>query len=190
MKFVKIIIFISLCAFLAVSSLSASSISMKISGPGAVNDSTIKSGEKVSFDLYVANDASYKGFSLGLKVTSPEIKNITHVSDKGNGLNTNGDIKGYNGWDDRSIWDLAGVFVVELNWDGLLPELIGFGGICKSMEYVPHKMDKKLSFELIIPDSGTIVVDSSFFPPSGYWLLTPPSTKPEWGGPYKFKVVE
>lgn len=186
----KIIVLLTIASVLAASPLLAASISMKISGPGAVNDSTIKAGESVNFDIYMTNDAIYKGFSLGFEVSSPDIKQVTHVPDKGSGLNKNGDIKGYNGWNDRSIWDLAGVFIVEKDWNGLLPDLIGFGGVCKSMEYTPHKNEKKLSFEMTIPEAGTIVVDSCFFPPTGYWLFTPPSESPEWGGPYQFKVVK
>lgn len=190
MKIKKVIFLLAIASIFSIASLWGSSVDMKISGPGAVNDSTIKAGEKVSFDLYISNDATYKGFSLGFTVSSPTIKKVTHEPDKGNGLNKNGDIKGYNGWHDRSTWDLAGIFVVEKDWDGMLPDLIGFGGVCKSMEYTPHKKEKKLSFEMTIPETGTIVIDSSYFAPTGYWLFTPPSIKPEWGGPYQFNVIK
>ena len=168
--------------------LSATSINMKISGPGAVNDSTIAAGKKVSFDIYVENKGQFKGFTMGFEISSKDIKTAIHAADKGNGLNKNGDIKGYNGWNDRSIWDLGGVYIVERSWDGNLPDIIGFGGISKTKPYMPHKADKKLSFDMIFNETGTIVVDSSFFPPTGKWMYAPPNTTPSWGGPYKFKV--
>jgi len=169
-------------------------VSMKLSGPGAVNNSTIKAGENVLVDIYIANDTFFTGFSLGFTVKSPMIKNIIHVIDSGNGLNENGDIKGYNGWQDKSIWDFGGVFTVEHDWDGELPEVLGFGGLCIEKQYLPHDLMKVLSFEMIVPDTGLITVDSSFFPPGGRWIfLAPPpgqTEEPNWLGPYTFKVVK
>jgi len=169
---------------------SASSVMVKLSGPGAVNDSTIRAGEPVSFDLYFENDAQYRGFSLGFKITSSDINSVIHVPDSGNGLNKRGDIKGYNGWHDKSIWDLGGVYVVESNWDGQLPELIGFGGICVKQNYEKHDWAKNLSMDMIFNDPGTIVIDSSFFPPTGKWMYAPPNHYPTWYGPYKFNVIK
>ncbi len=177
-----------------VSSALASSVSMKISGPGAVNDSTIKVGEKVTVDIFIVNDTVFRGYSLGFTVKSPTIKTIVHVVDSGNGLNDSGDIKGYNGWDDKSIWDFGGVFVVERDWDGELPELLGFGGLCIKKRYEPHELAKVLSFEMIVPETGEITIDSSFFPPGGTWMFSSPppgrTEEPDWLGPYTFKVVK
>ena len=185
----KLLLLAILLVFTAANSF-AVSIDMKISGPGAVNDSTIKVGEKVSFDLYFVNKAAYRGFSLGFKFTSPDIKKVTHVVEKGLGVNKNGDIKAFNGWNDITVWDFSGLLSVETNWDGELPDIIGFGGVCKNKEYKPHSRAKNISIEMIIDETGTIVVDSSFFPPSGKWMFSPPSVTPEWGGPYQFKVVK
>lgn len=184
------IVFLVIC----LSSSMAASVSMKISGPGMVNDSTIKVGEKVSVDIYIANDTIFTGFSLGFSIKSPTIKSITHVSDSGNGLNDNGDIKGHNGWEDKSIWDFGGVFAVERDWDGELPELLGFGGLCVKKDYEPHDLAKVLSFEIIVPDTGMITIDSSFFPPGGRWMFSAPppgpAGEPDWAGPYTFKAVK
>ncbi|RKX25450.1 MAG: hypothetical protein DRP47_09805 [Candidatus Zixiibacteriota bacterium] len=186
---------ISAVLIVVMTSLSlAGSISMKLSGPGAVNESTIKAGEPVSVDIYIANDSIYTGFSFGFSIVSKEIKNIIHVTDSGNGLNKNGDINGYNGWEDNSIWNFGGVFAVETDWDGTLPELIGFGGLCVQQEYKPHEIHKCLSFDIIFPEPGIVVIDSAFYPPGGRWLFAGPvsssSHEPDWGGPYKFKVVK
>ncbi|RME31513.1 MAG: hypothetical protein D6800_00700 [Candidatus Zixiibacteriota bacterium] len=186
----KLILVATVGLFLTVvPSLRATDVSMAISGPGAVNDSTIKAGKKVSVDIYWANDHQPMGFTTGFKITSDNIKRIIHPADSGNGINPRGDVKGYNGWQDRSIWDLGGVFVVTRNWDGELPDTIGFGGAVVKKRYKPHPKQKVLSFDIIVPDTGTIVIDSSFFPPGGYWKFGPKG-HPTWAGPYKFHVIK
>lgn len=170
--------------------VNSASVSLKISGAGAINDSTIKAGKKVTVELHGSNDTVRSGFTMGFAITSKSIKNIVHVSDSGNGINKAGDVKGYNGWQDKSVWDFGGVFVVETDWDGKLPDLIGFGGLCVKKQYDTHDESKLLSFDIIVSEAGTIVIDSAFFPPGGRWLYSPPPHQPEWGGPYEFKVVK
>ncbi|MCK4632986.1 MAG: hypothetical protein KAT79_06915 [candidate division Zixibacteria bacterium] len=179
---------------LAVSAASENSVTMKVSGPGVVNDSTLKVGEKVTFEIYTTTEKKRTGFTLGFALKSDDIKSVIHVADSGNGLNANGDIKGYEGWQDKSVWDLAGVFAVERDWDGQVPELIGFGGISVKMGYLEElEPTKKLTFDIIVPEAGTLVVDSSFFPPGGGWYYSAPKhvellTSPKWDGPHVFKV--
>lgn len=192
----KRIVVLSLVLLLATTA-TAGSLKLKLSGPGAVNDSTIKAGEKFSVDIYCSNDTSRTGFTFGLSITSPDssIKNIVHVVDSSGGLNDGGDVKGYNGWENKSIWDFAGVMVVEKDWDGKLPELIGFGGLAIKKSYNPQKLSKIMSMEFIVNETGTLVVDSSFYPPGGKWIFaSPPDSAPpeapQWDGPYKFKVVK
>jgi hypothetical protein len=170
------------------------SVRLKLSGAGAVNDSTIKMGQPVSVDVYVTNDSSREGFSLGFAFKSETIKKIVHPSaDSGKGLATSkkGDIKGFNGWQDKTVWDFGGVYVVEKDWDGMMPELLGFGGISvKQGMQVVAEPTKVLSIDLIVPEAGQLVIDSAFFPPGGEWVFTPPTIRPAWGGPYKFTVVK
>ena len=178
-----------------VASISAADISMMLSGQGAVNDTTIKAGQPVSIDVVVENDTVFTGFTMGFKLTSPDLAEIVHLADTNGGLNEAGDVKGHNGWQDQSIWDLNGVFVRETDWDGKLPETIGFGGLSVKSRYTAHKAERKLSFDIIVPQAGVLVIDSSFFPPGGKWLFSAParigpSLGPEWGGPYKFNVIE
>ena len=168
----------------------ASSVSIKLSGPGAVNDSTIKAGEKVSFDIYILNDAKYTCFTMGFKISSSDIVAVGHPADSGNGMNPKGDVKAYDGFKDASIFDLGGLYVVESDWDGKLPDLIGFGGLCAYKSYEPREEAKKISFDLLFDEVGTIVVDSSFFPPGGQWVFGQPKHIPAWGGPYTFQVVK
>lgn len=172
----------------------AGSISMKLSGPGAVNDSTIQTGKNVSVDIYISNDSLYSGFSFGFAFKSPDIKKIIHVNDSLPSLNKNGDIKGHNGWEDKTIWNFGGVYAVESDWDGVMPELLGFGGLSIQQEYAPHDIQKCLSLNMMFPEPGTITIDSAFYPPGGAWMFASPAEngvhQPKWGGPYTFKVVK
>ena len=164
-------------------------ISLKVSGPGAVNDSTIKVGEKVSVDLYFSNDKPRKAFTTGFKLSSPDIKTVEHPTDSGMGVNDNGDIKGHNGWNDNSVWDLKGLLVNKGDWDGTLPDYVGLGGVAVKQRFNPQLSTKQISFDLVVPEAGTLIVDSVFFPPGGFWKFSD-NEKPAWKGPYKFKVVK
>ncbi len=180
---------------MAFGSIQATSIELKLSGPGAVGDATIKAGKPVSVDIIIENDTIFTGFTMGFKIFSPDLKKIVHVADSGNGLNERGDVKGYNGWHDDSVWDLKGIFVRETDWDGNLPDTLGFGGLSVKKRYTAHKAEKKLSFEIMVPEPGTLVIDSSFYPPGGKWLYSAPARigstiSPDWNGPYQFKVIK
>lgn len=170
----------------------AITISVGVSGEGAVNDSTVIAGEPFSVDVFFVNDSLQRAFTIGFKMTSDNIKQIVHIADSGKGLSVKGDVKAYNGWEDKSIWDLNGLFVVETNWDGALPDTIGFGGVCIKQAYNPHEKMRCISWDVMVPTEGSFVVDSSFWPPSGIWVFagdSEASRAPKWGGPLKVKVV-
>ena len=192
MKFTKVFVIVS-GVFVLVSAGAAlaheAAVTMSISGPGAINDSTIQAGQPVDLDIYCANDTNRTGFALGFAIKSPDIKAITHVADSGNGMNPGGDVKGYNAWKDKTIFDFD-LGANEVDWDGKLPDLIGMWGLCIKRSLPPIEPTKAFSFRIIVPDTGTLVVDSSYFPPAGTWLYAPPATTPAWGGPYQFKVVK
>src|SRR5262249_50217551 len=119
-------------ALVSAQAKTGASMKMKLSGPGAVNDSTSKAGQPVSVDIYMTNDTTREGFSFGFTFKSETIKKIIHPNaDSGKPValatSKRGDIKGFNGWQDKSVWDFGGVYVVEKDWDGVMPELIGFG---------------------------------------------------------------
>jgi len=186
------VVLVILC--LAAGTAMGTDVFLAISGPGAVNDSTIKAGEKVSVDIYWANDTDdLRGFTTGFKISSADIKTIVHVADSGKGINTQGDIKGHNGWENTAVWDFAGVWPVMTNWDGALPDQIGFGGLVIKNHYGKHEKQKVLSWEIIVPDAGALTIDSAFFPPGGIWavaLAGGVEAKPTWHGPYKYQVVK
>ncbi len=179
------ILLLALC--LSSSAFAGTAVTLKLSGDGAINDSTIAVGKKVSVDVYVKNEGTFKGMSLGFKLESDNIKKVLHPSDSANGVNKNGDVKAYNGWQDKSVWDL-GFFIAPTDWDGVLPDLLGFGGVGMFKEYKPHENKKMLSFDLIFEEAGTITIDSAFFKPSGRWMFAEPKTPPIWDGPYTFTV--
>ncbi len=194
----KLIVLCCLLTALATTA-KATSFGMKISGPGAVNDSTIKAGEKVSFDIYFTSNDTLKAFSSGYKIFSNDISMVTHVIDSGKGLSKKGDVKGWNGWEDKSLWDFGGVWPAPKDWDGNLPDTIGFAGAVVKKTYAPHASMKVLSFEIIVPSVGTLMVDTTFYPPGGSWKVVvapkevgkkPIDMKPGWKGPYKWKVVK
>lgn len=170
--------------------VTAATITLKVSGEGALNDSTIIVGKPVSIDYYWENDKDgRRGFTTGFRIFSDDIKKIVHVADSGNGLNPQGDIKGHNGWEGTEVWDFSGVWTPLPDWDGNLPDTIGFGGVTVHKRYDKHPNQKVLSFDIIVPTPGTLHIDSVFTRPGGYWKFVN-NEKPVWTGPYAFKVVK
>lgn len=178
-------------------------VSLGLSGPGAVNDSTIKVGQPVSVDIYWTNkDEDRRAFTTGFKVFSETIKSIKHWPDSGKsytlpdsskGISELGDIRAHAGWEGTNVWDFTGLRIISIDWNGTLPDTIGFAGLVVKNRYGPHDKKKVLSWAMVVPQAGTITVDSTFFRPGNQWVIIGPDAKevkPVWGGPYKFKVVE
>lgn len=184
------------CCLLMAASGMATTVSMKLSGAGMVNDSTIKAGEKVSLEIYLDNEKPRVGMSIGFKISSPDksIATIIHPADSGKGMEeSEGDIKGYNGFEGKALFDLLNRPVFS-DWDGKLPDVMGFMAHIFKKTWEKMPMQKCYSIDLIVPTAGTIEVDSAFFPPGGKWILVTkaelPPDIPAWKGPYKFKVVK
>ncbi|MFZ1685281.1 MAG: hypothetical protein WAU88_14285, partial [Candidatus Zixiibacteriota bacterium] len=106
-KFKVGIAVVALCALLTSAGMAAS-VKMKLSGPGKVNDSTIKAGQKVALDIYLSNEKVHMGLSMGFKISSPDgtIKTVVHPVDSAKGTEgyngiegSKGDIKGSNGFE-------------------------------------------------------------------------------------------
>ena len=66
---------------------------------------------------------------------------------------------------------------------------IGFAGVVIKKRYGPHELERKISMDMIVPEEGILVVDSSFFPPGGKWKFDD-EEKPEWDGPHRIHVVK
>ena len=126
-KLVLTLMVLGCCVLVATAAMSAT-VSMKLSGAGKVNDSTIKAGEKVSLDVYFDNEKPRMGLSIGFKISSPDksITTIVHPADSGKGLDDSaGDVKGYNGYEGKGIFDLLNKPIFS-DWDGTLPDQMGF----------------------------------------------------------------
>ncbi|PWB74489.1 hypothetical protein C3F09_03925 [candidate division GN15 bacterium] len=183
------------CLMLVASGMAAT-VSMKLSGAGKVNDSTIKAGEKVSLDIYFDNEKPRMGLSLGFKLSSPDksITTIVHPADSGKGLAPSaGDIKGYGIYANKSVFKVLNQPVLA-DWDGKLPDVMGFMTMVLKDPWATQPVAKNYSIDLIVPTAGTLVVDSAFFPPGGKWIFVTEANQPPdipvWKGPYKFKVVK
>lgn len=167
---------------------------LKLSGPGAINDSTIRAGQPVSVDVYYSNSKTRRLFFMGLKFSSPDIKSVVHVGDSGKALNDHGDIKGHNGFDDHSIWDMRGTIVGSTDWDGTLPDIAGVGGVCIKQQFEPRPLTKSLSFTMSFPTPGSVTVDTCSWGPrkinSNQFLNGDDREAPQWDGPYHFVVVK
>jgi len=186
---------VGFCLMFVASGMSTT-VSMQLSGAGKVNDSTIKAGQKVSLDIYFDNEKPRMGLSLGFKISSPDksIATIVHPADSGKGLDESaGDVKGYNGFEGKGIFDLLNKPVFS-DWDGKLPDQMGFLTHVFKKTWAKQPVQKCYSIDLVVPTAGTIVIDSAFFPPGGKWILVTsaqqPPDVPAWKGPYKFKVVK
>lgn len=200
MKRIRLVLALGVVSALATSPF-AVSVSMKISGPGVVNDSTIKAGQKVSLDFYWENKSEYNGFSSGFRLFSPD-KSITAVSypaDSGKGMNKHGNMKAFNGWETKQVFDF-GFWASEPEVDGQLPELFGYAGVCMKQRWNPHPLQKTSSFEFVVNGAGKLVIDTSNTSPH-YLKVTrtrlaadttnlPSSEIPTWGGPYTLRVVK
>ena len=179
-------------------------ISVGISGPGMINDSTIKVGQPVSVDVYWTNkDDDRRGFTTGFRMYSETIKSIKHRPDSGKTFTwadsgkvidtAVANVRAHAGWEGTNVWDFTGIREVPINWDGNLPDTIGFGGLVVKNRYGIHDKKRVLSWTIIVPQAGTLVVDSTYFRPGGIWAIVGEDgieIKPAWGGPYKFKAVE
>ncbi len=192
----RIAVMTALALMLAAGMVYSADVSMKISGPGRVDDTTIKAGQKVTFDVYITNEIDRQGLSVGFKFFSPDssIKEIKHPADSGKGMeNTAGDAKAYGPYEGHTTFDIMNAFVTD-NWDGQLPDVAGFMAHIMKKVYKAHETTKAYSIDLVVPTPGTLAVDSSFFGAGGVWMMvTDPQMEPHqpaWKGPYTFKVVK
>ena len=157
-KSILILLTVALCVIFAATAMS-STVSIKLSGAGKVNDSTIKAGQKVSLDIYFDNEVPRMGLSLGFRIFSPDksITTILHPADSGNGIEDSkggvrGDIKGYNGFEDKAIFNLLNKAVIT-NWDGKLPDTMGI------MTMVFAELTLGVNVKELLPDPlGAVVV--------------------------------
>ncbi|HSH00405.1 MAG TPA: hypothetical protein VLB27_10165, partial [candidate division Zixibacteria bacterium] len=101
-------------------------------------------------------------------------------------------ILAFNGFEDKSIWDMGGLRTPVRSWDGSLPDTVLIGGVAMNKGLEPCKMTHFVSFALQADAAGTLCIDSAFVEPGGDWLFasTEGSIRPGWNGPYCVTVVK
>ena len=168
-----------------------SAVRLEVSGEGAIGKDKIKAGAPFSVDLYASNGGEQSGFTLGFQFTGKDgLKSVVHIFDKDadSAVYHLSSINAYNGFEDRSIWDLGGIQKRVDSWDGTLPDSALVGGISMNNVWGVTAEKKYFSFEMIAISAGTLCIDSAYIPPGGAWMYAP-GPNPAWGGPYCFKVV-
>ena len=159
-----LVVLVGVVLFAAVSS-GETRVSLGLSGPGAVNDSTIKVGQPVSVDVYWLNqDDDRRGFVTSFRIFSDNIKTIKHwpdsgkaynLADSGKGVSEAGDVRAHSGWEGTNVWDFTGLRLITVDWNGNLPDTIGFGGVVVKNRYGPHERKKVLSWAMIVKAAVT-----------------------------------
>jgi len=145
----------------------------------------IWSGVPVSFHLRLTNATGYviAGLTSGFKLYSPD--GATWQPAVGDTASL--------GWPDR--FDL--LFAINhFSCTGSGADTVGFAGVLQYGTGLEDGFDE-VSFSVNTEVSGdafgkTLCIDSSFFPPSGYWLWALPtgqSIYPQWNGPYCFDLL-
>ena len=168
-----------------------SALRLEVSGEGAIGKDKIKSGVPFMIDVYASNGGDQSGFTVGFEFTGKDgLKSVVHVFDKDADSATYhlSSISAYNGFEDRSIWDLGGLQRRVDSWDGNLPDSALVGGISMNNVWKATAEKKYFSFEMIAVGSGTLCIDSAYIPPGGAWMFAP-GPNPVWEGPYCFKVI-
>jgi hypothetical protein len=173
---------------------SANLIEADIISPG----DTLWTGVPAEFAIFIENDITVAGFSIGFRVYSPDgaswlwntqpgglgpvIKAVTVVP--GSRMDTN--------------WDLL-LDSWESDMDGISPDsLMPHGVVMMETGMVPGPLEHMLSFhftpgEIGADETRTICIDSCFIPPSGAFLFADqsgPSVTPQINGPYCFAVKD
>ncbi|MCH9031695.1 MAG: hypothetical protein IIB00_05490 [candidate division Zixibacteria bacterium] len=168
-----------------------SAVRVEVSGEGAIGKDKIESGVPFNMDVYASNGSKRSGFTLGFQFTGKDgLKSVVHIFDKDADSASYhlSSISAYNGFEDRSIWDLGGLQRRVDSWDGNLPDSALVGGICMNNVWGVTTEKKYFSFEMIAVGAGTLCIDSAYIPPGGAWMFAPGSN-PSWEGPYCFEVV-
>lgn len=81
-------------------------------------------------------------------------------------------------WGGTTYWDLpSGLLTLDL--DGTLPEQILTGGATIAKGFNAPDFIEVITFSIDINDSGTICIDSAFYPPAGDWTMSPDGP-PSW----------
>jgi len=146
----------------------------------------------ITFNIRLSNDDSYhEGISNGWRVYSLDGAEWTAtvpdtISWGWVGYNVN--IPGWAFFDTYGINTYSG--------DGLVADTVGFGGtimqFCSGLPAGFNEVAYTITVGPIDPSmhGHTIVLDSSYYRPTGYWMFAGPSVDPDWDGPHTFTCID
>ncbi|MFQ5608103.1 MAG: hypothetical protein ACE5GA_09160 [Candidatus Zixiibacteriota bacterium] len=176
-------------------SAAAQGVKMKVGGEGVIGKDSVRAGESFSFDLYMSNDGFYSGFTLGFKLYGEGgIKTVKHAwtsSPKDSAFDPSSNIHPFNGFEDKSVWDMGGFMRRVQDWDGKLPDYALIGGVAMNKGWNKCDFTHFVSFEMSANGKGKVCMDSAFVSPGGDWLYASKdgAITPGWAGPYCVTVV-
>jgi len=141
-------------------------------------DDTLRDGVPSAIDIYLENDYTLYGMSLGFKIWSPDgaFWEWTNVGGLGN---TTGCVTPVfaSRLGDGSVFNLTGFLVEEIDVDGSSPDMIMCGGVANEgggLPAGPLEYMYSMHFEpraCLFPTIRTICIDSTFVPPSGAFVF-------------------
>lgn len=161
---------------------------------GTTDRVTADGTTEITFAFRLTNDAyNIEGMANGIRVYSPD--GATWTASSGDTTNL-----GWTGFNINIMdWGYLDAFGINLlSCDGSGSDTVGFGGaILSNCSGVPAGLDTVAYFVTIGPiattDHGkTICLDSTYYPPTGYWLWAGPngSVNPSWDGPHCYTITD
>jgi hypothetical protein len=159
--------------------LNAVDVDISLSGDPALEYDTLYLGGNYQFRIWLANDWTIGGMSLGFRVYTDD--GITwQWEPQVQGLGPSEAVIIYPGsrlgYPDGHSFDMTGLLVTEADVNGLTPDTIMIGGVGFS-GMPPGVLEPAagMSFSLIdMPgDEGMLCLDSTFVPPSGAFVFIP-----------------
>ncbi|KAA3634434.1 MAG: tandem-95 repeat protein, partial [Calditrichaeota bacterium] len=176
----KILVTLLTCLLFSFSLASGQSLSLE-SVDGTTGLGNLQTGVPVTFNIRVTSDASnHTGITNGFQVYSPD--GAVWNSFVGDTL-TSGLASGF---------DL--VFSTNhFSDDGMGADTVGFGGAALFQSGIPANFSEVAYAITIGPIAEselgkTIVLDSSFYTPTGVWKWAGPEAFPTWDGPHTFTI--
>ncbi|MBN4076096.1 dockerin type I repeat-containing protein [Gemmatimonas aurantiaca] len=139
------------------------------------NYAIVKTGTEINFTISAQTISNWMGLTAGFMISSPDnsITTITHTA----GPSFTPD------WNSQNLDGTNGPVVTLNSWDGSLPDsMLGGWAVFFGDGWGSEQLAEVIYFSMIIDEgqSGTVCIDSGFFPPAGEWLAYPDGS-PQWG---------
>lgn len=144
---------------------------------------TIEVNQEITFYLRITGDENnYSGIANGFRIYSPDGAEWGSLTP---------DTISF-GWPD--MFDL--IYAMNIfSITGSGADTVSYSGVKLSGSGLPAFFDEVAYTMTIGPidpsyHKKTIVLDSSYFPPTGVWKWAGPNALPAWGGPYSFTIFD